>query len=88
MMLAWPETSTKVASRGPTRVEITPRLTEYPVVNTRPASAPSQSHSSSSSSWWRGRVPFISRLPVHPVPYCSTASTAARFTRSSPVKPR
>ena len=88
MMLAWLAASTNTVSREPTRVEMVPRLTEYPVVNTRQASPPSQSRSSFSSSRWMGRVPFISLLPVHPVPNRSTASTAARLHRGIPPTPK
>ena len=63
-------------SPGPAIVPIVPRLVWWPVVKTIAASVPIHAAISSSSSVWRGIVPFRRREPVRPVPYCSSASRA------------
>ncbi len=72
----------------PITVEITPRLTWYPVEKVSAASRFINWASFSSSSTWISRVPLRKRDPAVPVPYFSSARAAAALISGWFVRPR
>ena len=83
--MSWSEQITD--ARCPTAAS-TPRLAEYPVVNSSAASAPRQAARRASKREWTGREPTISRADPDPAPYSSTAAAAAAFTPGCWESPR